>query len=506
VSAPRFVLIVGLAAACGTTHTLEVSEPTVATSAEGRRDCTVGVGNFVDEAGVEFSAQLRDYLRDHGPCRNALLVYDDNDERADFVVSGHARVHMRAHSMRLDAAMGLYGGALVALLAGALMAGVAPSYDVCNHYNNAADCRSSSDASVAAGKAFAIVGGILTVAGTIDLIADRRMTLSGTIEADVAVRAGAETLANWTLKDEVKVRGSHPWGRPERRTSNEAFGILYPEFYERVFAHIAGRLDDIAAKRAMSPRRIATNSLPQSPQQPAVAPEAASVPQPPPAPDPPPAAPPPPIAIAVPRAPDAVHPEQQSAPPQAVLPTTHDEMQDDPRVTAAAIHVCDTDKGFVFCDQRGHMTENAFIRQYRDVTGSSDLDGARKNRRVAQMAASGTLMVAGGLVSGLAWIGLANNNSGQQFPQPVGIATAVGTLLWLATLPPFAYYASHRDGKPWQHTLSRAQAEAAVQRHNLAVAAKVRRGEPIPMRHTERSTSTATMLPFATSTGLGLQF
>jgi hypothetical protein len=61
----------------------------------------------------------------------------------------------------------------------------------------------------------------------------------------------------WTLKDKVRARGKHPWGRPERRSSNEAYGTLYPEFYARVFAHIAAKLDAVAMQHTAASRPVA---------------------------------------------------------------------------------------------------------------------------------------------------------------------------------------------------------------------------------------------------------
>ena len=57
---------------------------------------------------------------------------------------------------------------------------------------------------------------------------------------------------------------------------------------------------------------------------------------------------------------------------------------------------------------------------------------------------------------------------------------SIATALFVADLPAFIYYAVKRDGKPTQHTLTREQARAAVERYNRALLERAKRGLPLP--------------------------
>lgn len=227
-------LVSAIACGCGTTHTLHVTS----VGYFQPKQCTIGVKRFMDESGVDLSFALRDYLRQHGPCRHVILVAGDNDSRADVVVSGSAHADLTRGSG--TSATG-YVGQYAFALPGAVALGVGlPLWGIGIGDGNAKQ---------------ASVGGTLTLSGAaavgvgvalelVDSSVEREMKLTGTVDAEIDIEASGASLANWSDHDEVVSRGRQPAGRPESRDSVEAAGTLYPEFYRRIFADISNRLGD----------------------------------------------------------------------------------------------------------------------------------------------------------------------------------------------------------------------------------------------------------------------
>src|SRR5262249_14463368 len=162
------------------------------------------VSRFVDDTGLDVAPSLRDYLAQHGPCRDVALVFADAAEGPDFVVSGKARAHL----YRSSSLAGVWPITLgiIGLTSGGIIAGGA-GHDDCSQFANASDCESRKARAMTAGKVLAVTGLVLTAAGAITLAADRRVTLEGKIEADVEVSSGSRSLARWTVEDKVVARG-----------------------------------------------------------------------------------------------------------------------------------------------------------------------------------------------------------------------------------------------------------------------------------------------------------
>ena len=302
-------LIDGYQEPSSTGHVLSVDAPAPAAGA-----CTIGVAHFTDDTGLDLGVDLRSYLRDHGPCRDVLLVSDANDPRADVVVSGDARTKMMREPITAEANWGaiLTGVGLGSALGGGIMAAIATGSDCSGDTADPAGCQSTNDTMSKIGVTMAEVGLAAAVVGVsmfvIDSAATRKMKVFGTIEADVDVERDGSSLSRWTAKDSVVSRGRHPHGRPEGRDTVEATGPLYPEFYTGIFGDIATKLDELV--RDLPPRAPAPKAAPPAP------------PAAPPAPAPPPPAAPVPAAApsTAPAAAAPAAPAVTSAPAQKPLP------------------------------------------------------------------------------------------------------------------------------------------------------------------------------------------
>ena len=236
---------IALSLGCATSHTLE---PPASLPQPGAA-CTIGVARFGDDTGLDFGVDLRDYLRAHGPCRSVILVSGDEGDAADFVVSGSARAKLTRDPIPAGESMGAIftgiGGGL--LLAGGIFAAVGKEPDP--KEPNYSDLKSSYDAMSTVKNVALVSGAVFAGAGILSLIIDsssvREMKMIGTIEADLEIRRAGSSVARWTVKDEVVSRGQHPAGRPESRESVEAGGLLYPEFFGRIFENVATKLDEV---------------------------------------------------------------------------------------------------------------------------------------------------------------------------------------------------------------------------------------------------------------------
>jgi hypothetical protein len=241
------------ATACSSSHTIAV--PT--SLPEPKSVCTIGVGRFVDDTGLDLGVDLRDYLRAHGPCRTVVLVSSDDDDRPDVIVRGSARAQMTRDIVPAGMWVGSAGtgAGLGLLLVAGIFVGVAGATN-CSNTTNPGECRSTNDTLKSMGGVSAYVGAGLAAVGVTTMVLDyasfREMKLTGTVEADVDIERDGGSIARWTSKDEVVSRGSHPSGRPESRDSLEAAGPLYPEFFAGIFGDIASRLDDTV--RHLPPR------------------------------------------------------------------------------------------------------------------------------------------------------------------------------------------------------------------------------------------------------------
>lgn len=143
-----------------------------------------------------------------------------------------------------------------------------------------------------------------------------------------------------------------------------------------------------------------------------------------------------------------------------------------------------------YCDKKARYTENDFVRRYRELTGSRDLDAHERNRNPNGVLVP-SLMVGGGSLLFLAGLPVAYYSYVDTTSYPVlsrkdaegnslgGLAAvsalAVGAGLGIYGGILMADALEFTDGDVSDHSLKEAKARAAVDRYNEALAEKVHR-------------------------------
>lgn len=239
--------------ACSTTHTLHVSANTSSPAPQQRSGCSIGVGSFTDEEGVDHALDLRDHLRRRGPCARVIVVSSEHAD-VDVVVTGRVRATLTPDLQPAGVTvsnLGL-GFGLGSVIVGSVLLGVAkePRRDTMG-FVNPSD-RASYNTMRDAGTGL-LVGGIVlaTLAAgglVIDSTVTREMKLDARVDAEVKLSRDGRAFDEMKLHDHVVVRGRHPRGRPEGRDSYAAFGPLVRETMEHIFEHIAARLGEAVSQ------------------------------------------------------------------------------------------------------------------------------------------------------------------------------------------------------------------------------------------------------------------
>ncbi|MDP2344242.1 MAG: hypothetical protein Q8O67_25005 [Deltaproteobacteria bacterium] len=176
-----------------------------------------------------------------------------------------------------------------------------------------------------------------------------------------------------------------------------------------------------------------------------------------------------------------------AAPTTAPLPARSQRATELLAVEAMQICVDDNDRGlWWFCNRKRGFTENEFVRDYRALTGATDLDEAEQNRSVTPLwmpiasvgltaAGAGTLAVALGCGAESAPCGADAEKALTEGLGPVvlivsGTAALSGVIFAIMTT---AMHVSGADGIPRQHTLTESEGGGAVLRYNAALERKL---------------------------------
>jgi hypothetical protein len=252
----KLVLPLALAAAgCATTHAL----PHPPRMPAARAGCTIGVAPLPDEQGVDHALDLRDYLREHGPCKTVRAVTSQDDDTVDVVVAGKVTAQLNpGGTPGSTAAAGVLGAGLGALIGGAVGLTIVakdPTPDA-NGFVSPSE-RNSQTMMRGLGKALIGAGAGVAAAGLAGLIVEgtvtRPISLSGRVDVDVTLLRKGAVAGQLHEHDEVTARGKHPSGRPEGRDLPAATGPLYREIMARVYEHIAARVADALDGERPSP-------------------------------------------------------------------------------------------------------------------------------------------------------------------------------------------------------------------------------------------------------------
>ena len=158
-----------------------------------------------------------------------------------------------------------------------------------------------------------------------------------------------------------------------------------------------------------------------------------------------------------------------------------------PEYQRQRITTCPHGHNWVFCDARGSLTENEFLRRYGALTGDHSFDGYLGNRRKKELAAMGALNVIGLATTATGIYFLAVGPTGGCAPGTMncmnkgevdfgrnesiglavsvsGVAVTAGFLIGFGLTP---------DGWKVDHRLSMAQGQAAVERYDRALVDKL---------------------------------
>jgi hypothetical protein len=245
-----FVIAAGLAPACATSHELDAP----ARMPVSQANCRIGVARFADENGVDHALDLRDFLREHGPCASVFAVSSTTAD-LDVVVSGTVQAKLTPEDTPAGVMVGAVaaGAGLGAALVGVVFVSVGsePSPDAAGFVDpgKLSTYHTFNDLGTVlllggAGMAMAAV-----IEGVVDKRAIRDIKLHAEIDADVVFSRDGHAIDHLKLHDDVAARGRHPGGRPEERGDFAAHGPLYRDAMTRVFEYVAARVGDLQAGR-----------------------------------------------------------------------------------------------------------------------------------------------------------------------------------------------------------------------------------------------------------------
>lgn len=131
-----------------------------------------------------------------------------------------------------------------------------------------------------------------------------------------------------------------------------------------------------------------------------------------------------------------------------------------------------------FFDGDSSVSENEFVRRYRTVTGSRELDGNERDRTRKQRTAGYIILgvAAAGVVTGALLMATSPGTtraSGSIDPQfGAGLVTASLSVFPIALLG-LPYALRSPDGSDHEHLLTREQAEAYLKKYNVEVIQRV---------------------------------
>jgi hypothetical protein len=139
-----------------------------------------------------------------------------------------------------------------------------------------------------------------------------------------------------------------------------------------------------------------------------------------------------------------------------------------------------------FHDGDSFVAENEFVRRYRSVTGSHELDGNERDRTRKQRTAGYIVLgvAAAGVVTGALLMATSPGTtraSGSIDPQfGAGLVTASVSIFPVALIG-LPYALRSPDGSDFEHLLTREQAEAYLKKYNVGVGQRVGpRVPPVP--------------------------
>lgn len=179
----------------------------------------------------------------------------------------------------------------------------------------------------------------------------------------------------------------------------------------------------------------------------------------------------------------AVTPAASPAPAPALDPAAQRKLD------AQRVRLCRNGTGWWFCDAKGAVTENAFIRRFGKATQAHDLDGRLGSRNRALLGASAavgiiaTASLAAGILAGATGGALGPSENACQpstgctsYGQSDNTAFMVSGVLGMLLAGAGAGVAgAYYDGTRFDHRLTEPEAERVAERHNVALEAQLRR-------------------------------
>jgi hypothetical protein len=216
------------------------------------RPCSVGVGRIVDDEGVDFALDLRDYLRVRGPCRDVRLVVDAASDQTDLVVSGRlggGRVLGPTPEHSAGVALIIAGGVGGGVTAGAfLLVGVLGQPNATQSAGQQQSDQKTFDTLTTVGLVAGAVGLAVVATGVVLLVDNggAKEMKADPLDAELEITRGGDTVARLELRDTAMARGASVERTPTHARGDE-FAPLSRVVPERVFEHVAAKLDELAS-------------------------------------------------------------------------------------------------------------------------------------------------------------------------------------------------------------------------------------------------------------------
>ena len=249
-----------LSLGCSHTSQHSLEAPAQWSASETRRPCSVGVARVVDEQGVNFALDLRDFLRESGPCRDVRVVSDPTSDQAEYVVSGHFRGKLEPTFTpeRLTGTGAATAGA-VGLVIGTELIFIPRLFP-----NPTASAASNSKTNSEFGKVgitIDVVSGVVLLGGLVALLHNRGVHQidAPALEADIEITRGSDTAARLVLRDTVEARAA-PLQRTKPHNLVDYYAAIQREVVRRVFEHVAAKLDELSSERAQATLAPETDS------------------------------------------------------------------------------------------------------------------------------------------------------------------------------------------------------------------------------------------------------
>jgi hypothetical protein len=188
------------------------------------------------------------------------------------------------------------------------------------------------------------------------------------------------------------------------------------------------------------------------------------------------------------------------------------------RYDGQKIEVCGSGPSYHFCTQHEQLTENEFVRRYRKLTGSHDLDWADKVRNKGAIGVWTAIGLAG--VALVAYGGATFNNctdmskctNGQNDTSAAVMYSGI-TIWGISVLGYFIYGGLKFDGTPESHYINEYDAHLYTVRFNRALETKIHNDlaagrlsewDPPHTRPTAKNTAAVRVIPYIGPAGVGL--